>query len=63
MEKPKNVKDTRVVSVGTLDVVFIVLLILKLFGLIEISYWLVFFPIYAPFCLTIIILIIVKLLK
>ena len=29
MEKPKNVKDTRALSVGTLDVIFIVLLILK----------------------------------
>ena len=63
MEKPKNVKDTRALSVGTLDVIFIVLLILKLFGLIEISYWLVFFPIYAPFCLGLLILIIAKLLK
>ena len=36
MEKPKNVKDTRALSVGTLDVVFIVLLILKLFGLINV---------------------------
>ena len=61
--KNKDIKDTRMLSIGTLDVVFIVLLILKLFGLIEISYWLVFFPIYAPFCLTMIILIIVKLLK
>ena len=26
MEKPKNVKDTRAFSVGTLDVIFIVLL-------------------------------------
>ena len=60
MEKPKNVKDTRVLSVGTLDVIFIVLLILKLFGLIKISYWLVFLPIYAPFCLTVIILLIAK---
>ena len=61
--KNKDIKDTKMLSIGTLDVVFIVLLILKLFGLIEISYWLVFFPIYAPFCLTMIILIIVKLLK
>ena len=63
MEKPKNVKDTRALSVGILDVIFIVLLILKLFGLIEISYWIVFFPVYAPFGLTLFILIIAKLLK
>ena len=63
MEKPKNVKDTRVLSVGTLDVVFIVLLILKLFGLINVSYWVVFFPIYAPFGLALLILIVAKLLK
>ena len=60
MEKPKNVKDTRALSVGTLDVIFIVLLILKLFGLINVSYWVVFAPVILPFVLTVIILLIAK---
>ena len=60
MEKPKNVKDTRVVSVGTLHVVFIVLLILKLFGLINVSWWVVFMPIILPFGLAVVILLVAK---
>ena len=63
MEKPKNVKDTRALSVGTLDVVFIVLLILKLFGLINVSWLVVFMPVILPFGLALFILIIAKLLK
>lgn len=54
--KNKDIKDTRMLSIGTLDVVFIVLLILKLFGLIEISWLWVLFPLYAPFGLAILIL-------
>ena len=61
--KNKDIKDTRMLSVGILDVVFIVLLILKLFGLIEISWLWVLFPLYAPFGLALFILIIAKLLK
>lgn len=60
MEKPKNVKDTRVLSVGTLDVVFIVLLILKLFGLINVSWWIVLAPVILPFGLAVIILLVAK---
>ena len=61
--KNKDIKDTRMLSVGILDVVFIVLLILKLFGLIEINWLWMFFPLYAPFGLALLILIIAKLLK
>ena len=60
MEKPKNVKDTRVLSVGTLDVIFIVLLILKLFGLINVSWLVVFMPVILPFGLTVVILLVAK---
>ena len=60
MEKPKNVKDTRILSVGTLDVIFIVLLILKLFGLINVSWLVVFAPVILPFGLAVIILLIAK---
>ena len=60
MEKPKNVKDTRILSVGTLDVIFIVLFILKLFGLINVSWWIVFIPIVLPFGLAVIILLVAK---
>ena len=60
MEKPKNVKDTRVLSVGTLDVIFIVLLILKLFGLINVSWLVVFAPVILPFGLAVIILLVAK---
>ena len=60
MEKPKNVKDTRVLSVGTLDVIFIVLLILKLFGLINVSWLVVFAPVILPFVLAVIILLVAK---
>ena len=60
MEKPKNVKDTRALSVGTLDVIFIVLLILKLFGLINVSWWIVFMPVILPFSLSVIILLVAK---
>ena len=60
MEKPKNVKDTRALSVGTLDVIFIVLLILKLFGLINVSWLVVFAPVILPFGLAVIILLIAK---
>ena len=60
MEKPKNVKDTRVVSVGTLHVVFIVLLILKLFGLINVSWWVVFMPVILPFGLAVVVLLVAK---
>lgn len=60
MEKPKNVKDTRALSVGTLDVIFIVLLILKLFGLINVSWLVVFAPVILPFVLAVIILLVAK---
>ena len=60
MEKPKNVKDTRALSVGTLDVIFIVLLILKLFGLINVSWLVVFAPVILPFGLALIILLVAK---
>ena len=60
MKKPKNVKDTRALSVGTLDVIFIVLLILKLFGLINVSWWVVFMPVILPFVLSVIILLVAK---
>ena len=60
MEKPKNVKDTRALSVGTLDVIFIVLLILKLFGLINVSWWVVFMPVILPVGLMVIILLVAK---
>ena len=60
MEKPKNVKDTRALSVGILDVVFIVLLILKLFGLINVSWLVVFMPVILPFGLAVIILLVAK---
>ena len=60
MEKQKDVKDTRVLSVGTLHIVFIVLLILKLFGLINVSYWVVFMPVILPFGLAVIILLVAK---
>ena len=61
MEKPKNVKDTRVLSVGTLHVIFIVLLILKLFGLINVSWWVVFMPVILPVGSIVIIFIVAKL--
>ena len=61
MEKPKNVKDTRVLSVETLHVIFIVLLILKLFGLINVSWWVVFMPVILPVGLMVIILLVAKL--
>ena len=60
MEKPKNVKDTRALSVGTLDVIFIVLLILKLLGLINVSWLVVFAPVILPFVLAVIILLVAK---
>ena len=60
MEKPKNVKDTRALSVGILDVIFIILLILKLFGLINVSWWVVFMPIILPFGLAVVILLVAK---
>ena len=60
MKKPKNVKDTRALSVGTLDVIFIVLLILKLLGLINVSWLVVFAPVILPFVLAVIILLVAK---
>ena len=60
MEKPKNVKDTRALSVGTLDVIFIVLLILKLFGLINVSWWVVFMPVILPVGSIVIIFLVAK---
>lgn len=58
--KNKDIKDTRALSVGTLDVIFIVLLILKLFGLINVSWLVVFMPVILPFGLAVIILLVAK---
>ena len=56
MEKPKNVKDTRSLSVGTLDVIFIVFFILKCLDLFPYSWLIVFLPLLLPFGLAVLIL-------
>lgn len=56
MEKPKNVKDTRALSVGTLDVIFIVFFILKCLGLFPYSWIVVISPLLLPFGLAVLIL-------
>ena len=54
--KNKDVKDTRMLSIGTLDVIFIVFVILKCLGLFPYSWLIVFSPLLLPFGLTILIL-------